>query len=116
MKSFLRRLRDTPPVLLCLVWLLRSARRLGLFASERYHRHVPYRGLVKVQVTPGHSFRIVPLGAQIENSLYWEGIHGHEVVSMRTWIERARDSKVVLDISANSGVFALAVSAVWLCN
>ena len=116
MKSSLRKLRDTPLVLSCLVWLLRSARRFGLFASERYYRHVPYRGLVKVEVTPSNSFRIVARGAPIENSLYWEGIYGHEAVSMRTWIERARDSKVVLDISANSGVFALAVSAVWLCN
>ena len=111
MKSSLRKLRDTPLVLSCLVWLLRSARRFGLFASERYYRHVPYRGLVKVEVTPGYSFRIVARGAQIENSLYWEGIYGHEAVSMRTWIERARDSKVVLDIGANSGVFALAAAA-----
>ena len=111
MKSFLRRLRDAPPVLLCLVWLLRSARRFGLFASERYYRHVPYRGLVNVEVTPGHSFQIVARGAGIENSLYWEGIYGHEAVSMRTWIERAREAKVVLDIGANSGVFALAAAA-----
>ena len=111
MKSSLRRLRDTPLVLSSLVWLLRSARTFGLFSSERYHRHVPYRGLVEVEVMQGRSFRIVARGGHIENSLYWEGTYGHEAVSMRTWIELAGQSKIVLDIGANSGVFALAAAA-----
>lgn len=111
MKFFLRQLRDTPLVLTCMVWLLRSARRFGLFVSERYYRHVPYRGLVKIEVTPGHSFRIVARGGHIENSLFWEGTYGHEAVTMRRWTEQARDSKVVLDIGANSGVFALTAAA-----
>ena len=111
MKSFLLKLRDIPLVLSCMVLLLRSARRFGLFASARYYRHVPYRGQVKVKVTPGHSFFIVSRGGHIENSLYWEGTYVHEVVSMRRWTERARDSKVVLDIGANSGVFALHAAA-----
>ena len=111
MKSFLRKLRDTPLVLSCLVWLLRSSRRFGLFTSERYYRHVPYRGLVKIEVTPGHSFRIVARGGHIENSLYWEGTYEHEAATMRRWTELACDSKVVLDIGANSGVFALAAAA-----
>jgi len=111
MKIFLRKLRDTPLVLSCMVWLLRLARRFGLFASARYYRHVPYRGLVEVQLTPVHSFRTISSGNHIENALYWEGTYVHEVVSMRMWIERARDSKVVLDVGANSGVFALAAAA-----
>ena len=111
-KSSLRKLRDTPLVLSCLVKLLRSARHFGLFASKRYYSHVPYRDLFRVEVTPSHSFRIIGRGALIENSLYWEGIYGYEAASMRTWIERARDSEVVLDIGAHSGVFALAAAAV----
>lgn len=82
-----------------------------MLSSERYYRHVPYRGMVEVAVVPGHSFRIVARGGHIENSLYWEGTYGHEAVSMRTWVEMARRSKVVLDIGANSGVFALVAAS-----
>ena len=110
MKSSLRKLRDTPLVLSCMVALLRLVRRFGVFASESHYRHVPYRGLVKVETSPGQSFQILARGGHIENSLYWEGTYGHEAVSMRTWVEWARDSNVVLDIGANSGVFALAAA------
>lgn len=104
-------IRDVPIVLSFLVWLLKFTRRVGFFKSERFYRHVPYHGLVRVEPVPGHYFNIVSRGGHIENSLYWEGIYLHEAVSMRTWSELASESSVVLDIGANSGVFALVAAA-----
>jgi len=73
---------------------------------------VPYRGIVTVDCGNGEFFRIKSRGDAIENGLYWDGMYAHEPESMRHWVERARRSGVVLDIGANSGVFALIAAAV----
>jgi FkbM family methyltransferase len=58
------------------------------------------------------SFRIRSRGHNIENGLYWDGFFAHEPRTMALWVEQAEAADVVLDIGANSGVFALAAAAV----
>lgn len=59
----------------------------------------------------GGSFRVVSEGRKIENGLFWGGLRAHEPVSMDAWLEAAEEAGVVLDIGANSGVYALAAAA-----
>ena len=73
--------------------------------------HVPYRGLVHVHVSNGKTFSVVASGNQIENRLYWDGILGHEPASMSLWLKYAAKAGTVLDVGANSGIFALAAAA-----
>lgn len=111
MKRFARRLRGLPGVLPACRTLLHGARSLGMFRSKRFYSHLPYVGVVDVDCGSG-SFRMRSRGHVIENGLYWDGIAAHEPVTMKAWMARARTSGVVLDIGANSGVFALAAAAV----
>jgi ribosomal protein L11 methylase PrmA len=49
----------------------------------------------------------------VENDLFWAGYAGNwERVSLALWRDLARDARCVLDVGANSGVFALAAAAV----
>jgi FkbM family methyltransferase len=112
MKRFARKIRDNALVLSATVVALRCVRALGLMRSRRIYSHVPYRGVVSVDCGGGRHFRIGSRGHNIENGLYWDGLFAHEPTSMRFWISRAPNARVVLDIGANSGVFALASAAV----
>lgn len=108
LKLLARRIRDHSLVLRPLSMGLRVFRSMGMLRGERVYRHVPYRGLVTVHLPGGRLFRIVAHGGVIENGLYWDGLFSHEPSSMRAWIEYAKDAACVLDIGANSGIFALA--------
>lgn len=112
MRRLLRRIRDNPMVLAACIASLRSLRALGLMRSRRIYSHVPYRGIVTVDCGSGRSFRIRSRGHKIENGLYWDGFLAHEPRTMALWIEHAASADAVLDIGANSGVFALAAAAV----
>lgn len=112
----LRALRDNALVLPILVWCLSRLRSFGLLMGERYYQHVPYRGIVRVPVNSGRQFTVVAQGGQIENRLYWDGIFGHEPASMATWVRLAATAETVLDVGANSGIFALAAAAAGAVN
>lgn len=106
----IRRIRDQPAILAVCVWLLRGARAIGSLRSRRFYSHVPFVGIVNV-ASGGGTFRIRSRGNQIENALYWDGLFGHEPETMRIWVEAAVLSRGVIDIGANSGVFALSAAA-----
>jgi FkbM family methyltransferase len=110
MKALLRRARALPGVLPAGRAVLRGARALGLWRSRRIYSHFPYVGIVEVDCGAG-TFRIRSRGHNIENGLYWDGIAAHEPRTMAIWMREAARSRVVLDVGANSGVFALAAAA-----
>src|SRR6185437_2969670 len=60
------------------------------------------------------AFMMISHGHLIENSLYWNGIHGcdHEAECMVPWLHLARSARGVLDIGANTGFYALAAACV----
>ena len=110
-KNRIKAFRDHPIVLPIFVTALHGLRRLGLFRGEAFYMHVPYRGLVQVHVPNGKAFSVVARGGQVENRLYWDGILGHEPASMSSWVKYAAKAVTVLDVGANSGIFALAAAA-----
>lgn len=76
--------------------------------SEKIFRHLHFRGVYKVKVDERSSFRINHYGYQIENEIFWKGLGGGwEKISMKLWIELCRRAKTILDIGANTGIYAL---------
>jgi FkbM family methyltransferase len=111
MKRWVRQIRDNALILKVCVASLQLLRSLGLMRARRIYSHVPFRGTVTVDCGSGRSFRIESRGHNIENGLYWDGLFAHEPESMTYWVRYAERADVVLDIGANSGVFALAAAA-----
>ncbi len=99
--------------------ILSAAHRAGLLAPLRYrlpkrlYRHLALQGDFAVAVEAGISFRLRHYGYSVENDLYWSGWgRGNEPWSERVWLEICRDAEVIIDVGANTGVYALAAKAI----
>lgn len=76
--------------------------------GENIYKHLHFQGNVKVRIDDFHSFKMRHHGFEVENSIFWAGITGGwEKVSLSLWIELARNSDVVFDIGANTGIYSL---------
>ena len=91
--------------------LFSPLRSLGI-VPERIFKHLHFSGDFTVRIDPEASFRIRHYGYVIENELFWKGVEGWEPISIRIWMLLSRSSSVILDIGANTGVFALIARAV----
>lgn len=81
--------------------------------SHAVYQHLHFRGVIRVRVHNTSSFFIRHHGQQIENHLFWKGLYGAwEKDSMRLWIRLCRHAKVILDIGANTGIYALSAKSV----
>jgi hypothetical protein len=81
--------------------------------SHNIYKHLYFTGFFDVQVDNNHSFRIRHDGMEIENDIFWNGLTGGwEKLSMKLWIQLCRNAKTVLDIGANTGIYALTARAV----
>lgn len=113
LKDIARRLRDNPVVTSVLSFPLRKAKDAGFRVPRRIYERVPFRGDFTVRVSDqGEMFHIRSHGHVVENSLYWDGLDGFDAESLRPWMAFARESHVILDIGANTGVYSLAAAAV----
>lgn len=92
--------------------LFQLVRRLAPPLPERLYRHLHFKGVITVDISPTERFRIRHHGYMIENELFWRGLSGWEKISMELWIRLCRRSRVILDIGANTGVYALAAKTV----
>lgn len=84
--------------------------RAALPLPQRIYRHLHFRGPFEVSVDEARGFRMVSHGSLIENELFWAG-YGKtwEAASLRVWAALCRDRRgTILDIGANTGVYALA--------
>ena len=89
--------------------VLRSLVRL----PERVWRHLYFTGPFDVPIDSNASFRIFHNGHSVENEVFWSGIFGaFEGQSMKAWCDLASWSHGIIDLGANSGVYALAAEAV----
>ena len=51
-------------------------------------------------------------GMEIENDIFWKGLTGGwEKLSMKLWITLCKNAKTILDVGANTGIYALAAKA-----
>lgn len=79
-----------------------------------FYEHLKFDGPFSVKMDEGRSFRINHRrDLHVENELFWRGLFGGwERVSLQHWALLAADADVVLDIGANTGVYALLAQAV----
>ena len=81
--------------------------------SESIYRHLYFNGSIKVKVNNGSDFKMVHYGYRLENELFWNGIYGNwEKNSMKLWSALAKNSKVIFDIGANTGVYSLVAKTI----
>ena len=79
---------------------------------ESVFKHLYFIGIFRVKFD-GKKFLIKHYGYEIENDVFWKGIpEGWERVSMKLWIELCRESNVIMDIGANTGIYSLVAKAV----
>lgn len=51
-------------------------------------------------------------GLPLENDLFWSGLSGgYERVSLELWMKLCRDARVIMDVGANTGLYALLARA-----
>ena len=80
------------------------------FYTPPYHitKYLRFNGFIDVKVSQEKTFKIYNFGWTVENSIFWYGLYkGWEPKSICIWIELCKRSKVIVDIGANTGVFAL---------
>lgn len=107
MKTLLKRLYEALPFKQPLFKVLRL---LPLPRSVFQHLH--FTGIIDVRV-PGHgSFRMRHHGYMIENELFWRGIKGWEKISLELWVRLCQRSRTIIDVGANTGVYALLAKTV----
>lgn len=80
--------------------------------SQKIYKHLYFKGEIEVRVDKQHSFKMMHHGYELENDLFWKGTEGWEKYSLGLWKDLSRTSKVILDIGANTGVYALMSAAV----
>jgi FkbM family methyltransferase len=78
---------------------------------DRFYKDLHFKGTFKVK-TRHSSFRLNHLGTTIENELFWKGL-GHTMEDDTVWFWEAtcRNSHVIFDVGANTGVYALMAKA-----
>lgn len=73
-----------------------------------FYKHLYFNGAFKVQCFDGSSFSIYHHGNSIENDIFWSGLYGAwEKDSLLLWSKLARNSQVIFDIGANTGIYSL---------
>lgn len=86
--------------------------RRGAAPPERIWRHLHFEGAFEVPLPLGATFHMRHFGQLVENELFWAGYgNGWEGTSLRLWALLAPQARTILDIGANSGVYALAAAA-----
>lgn len=85
--------------------------RAVLPLPEPVFKHLHFTGPFTVKVGDHPSFRIMHHGHMIENELFWRGLKGWERVSFELWRRLCPTADTILDIGANTGVYALIAQA-----
>jgi FkbM family methyltransferase len=77
------------------------------------YRHLYFQGIITVQVDGQVSFKMKHYGYQLENEVFWDGLMGRfEKESISLWIELCKRSRTIMDVGANTGIYALSAKAV----
>jgi FkbM family methyltransferase len=80
---------------------------------KKIYQHLHFNGDFKVRIDKSHYFKIKHFGYEIENDIFWRGLtDGWEKISIRLWIQLCKQSEVIFDIGANTGLYALTAKAV----
>ena len=77
------------------------------------YKHLHFKGPFEVQFDNKRSFKIYHIGYELENEIFWKGLpNGWEKHSMQNWMNLCKDAEVIMDIGANTGIYALSAKAI----
>jgi len=80
---------------------------------ESVYQHLYFNGIIKVKVNYVQNFKMMHYGYPIENDLFWKGLYGSwEKQSVKLWIDLSKQSKIIFDIGANTGIYSMIAKAV----
>lgn len=72
------------------------------------YRHLYFRAPFTLKVENGSSIRLYQFGHEVENDLFWSGLDGDwEAESLRVWRVLVKHANTILDVGANTGIYAL---------
>ncbi|HOJ25443.1 MAG TPA: FkbM family methyltransferase [Bacteroidales bacterium] len=75
-------------------------------------KHLYFKSNFRVKIDKNHSFKMRHYGYQLENELFWYGKYGWEPNSINLWIKLCKNSNVILDIGANTGIYSLIAQSI----
>jgi len=77
------------------------------------YQHLHFKGVIKVPLKDGNDFKIRHYGYQVENDIFWSGLAGKwEKFSIETWTTLSKNSEVIFDVGANTGIYSLVAKTV----
>jgi FkbM family methyltransferase len=107
MKKLLKQLYFLIPFKKYLFFALRP-----LSLSDKIIKHLGFRGNVKIRISNNLYIKMYNDNFYIEQRFFWRGLDGWEKYSNKIWTELAKNSDIIFDIGANSGVYSLLAEAV----
>ncbi|NDJ35379.1 MAG: FkbM family methyltransferase [Chloroflexi bacterium] len=79
---------------------------------RRIYRRLGFRGDYAVRIRPGTTLRLVNPPPHRGPRVYWDGLYkGTEPQSMRLWTQLVRRARVIGDVGAYHGIYALTAAA-----
>jgi len=104
MKKILKKLYDLLPAKKAIFSFI----KLFWTPPHSVYKHLYFKGTFKVQVPGANGFRLMHYSGEIENDIFWQGLTaGWEKRSMKLWIALCKEADVIMDIGANTGIYAL---------
>jgi len=92
-------------------WFYRALRFVWV-PPHRIYQHLYFDDIIDVEIEPGVSIKLECHGEFVENELFWRGFAGSwESKSLKLWTELAKSADYIVDIGANTGVYALIAKA-----
>lgn len=80
---------------------------------ESIFKHLHFKGKFKVKINQSKSFMLNHFGLQYENEIFWMGWkHNWEKESIKVWGKLCKDSQIILDIGANTGIYSLVAKTI----
>lgn len=79
------------------------------------YRYLLFEGVFQVKIDEQHRFWMqhYGFGFWIENELFWRGFQGSwEPKSLAIWVKLCQEAQTIVDIGANTGVYALTAKAI----
>lgn len=80
---------------------------------ESIYKHLYFRGWFTVIIDKETKFKMFHLGVVEENQVFWKGLYnGWEKKSISLWKELVKNSNVIFDIGANTGLYGLVAKSI----
>jgi FkbM family methyltransferase len=110
MKNILKLIYDHLPfkkqVFLCI--------RAVFSLPSSLYQHLHFKGIFRVKINEQQEFVMYHHGYLVENEVFWKGLYENEweSVSLKYWTELSKDSKCIIDVGANTGIYSLVARTV----